>query len=737
MEGFERELTLLRQRKLLADFGEMALICPDLDEVLQEACRGASAGLGTAMSKFMQVQPDGRHFKVRSGVGWTPGVVGTVIEAIAGTPEYYSLRSGDPLIVCDCALERRFETHLFQQENGVAAFVNVLVRSPQDGSLLGIFEVDSRIPRAFDGSDVDFLRGYAILLAGCFERFRTTEALRVTERQLRDSERHYRISVELNPQIPWTADASGRITSLDHRWAAFSGLPPQQTLGHGWREFTHPEDLESLVAQWSAAFAGQTPFDAQVRLRKAGGEYRWHRVRAFLDQDNENARQQWYGTVDDIDDRVQLEIALRNWNDSLEDRIIERTQQLKEQQREREAAEAKLRQSQKMEAVGQLTGGIAHDFNNILGSLSGCLEMMQRRINAGRYAETSKYYTMAFASVKRAASLTGRLLAFSRLQPLEPTVLDANQVIADLEDLIRRTMGPAIQVSTRLEQAGSIYCDPNQLENALLNLSINARDAMPAGGSMKIQTQLFLADTYTAAQKDVEPGDYVVISVTDDGCGMEADVLRRAFDPFFTTKKIGEGTGLGLSMIYGFMRQSGGQIRIHSTPQVGTTVTLYFPSDQRPVTSADDGYGAPQLQRGQGEVLLLVEDELGVRETMSAFLRDMGYEVAEAVDSVSATVQAGKLARIDLLITDIGLPGTVNGIMLAGQLKAERPGLNVLFISGFAKAGDTNNGLAPIDILTKPFSLAELSERVARLLGAVSGPQAANCGETAGLSPDL
>lgn len=717
MEQSQRELTLLAQRKLLVDFGEMALICDDLDKVLNEACRGACEGLGTPLSKFMQIEPDGKHFYLRNGVGWTSGVVGAItVEAREGTPEHHSLQGKEPVIVQDCASEKRFLMHPFQLENGVAAFVNVLVRSPEDASLIGIFEVGSRTIRNFDQNDVDFLRGYANLLAGCFERFRTTEALHQTERELRVRERHYRISVELNPQIPWAADASGRITSIDQRWTDYSSLPRNQTLGHGWREFTHPEDIASMAQLWIKSVAGKTPFDAQVRFRKLGGEYRWHRVRAFPDQEDEAASQQWYGTVDDIDERVQLEVALRNWSDRLEDRVIERTRQLKEEQREREVAEAKLRQSQKMEAVGQLTGGIAHDFNNLLAGISGCLELMQMRIDAGRFEDVKQYQTVALASVKRASALTGRLLAFSRLQPLDPKVLDANEVVADLEDLIRRTMGPAITVSTVLKRAGNIYCDPNQLENALLNLSINARDAMDGSGSLSIQSQLFLADAITAAQKDIEPGEYVMISVTDDGCGMEPEVLRRAFEPFFTTKQIGEGTGLGLSMIYGFMQQSGGQVRIHSTPQVGTTITMYFPSDWRTAASTDDCVDEPLLRQGSGETLLLVDDETSVREVISEFLREKGYEVTEAIDSVSASAHAEKMDKIDLLISDIGLPGAVNGVMLAEQLKAERPGLKVLFISGFAKTDGTKASPAPSDILTKPFSLAELSERVARTL---------------------
>jgi PAS domain S-box-containing protein len=722
------EQALIRQRRILAEFGELALISPDLDTVIDSACSKVGEALDTHLAKFMQVDPDQRYLWVRNGVGWTPEVVGQIrVPLVQGTPEWYTLGVNQPVISPAAKHETRFELHPFLIRNGVSAFVNVIVYAPHTQLPLGIFEVDSRVDRAFSTSDVDFLRSYANLIAGCFERFRITDALKVTEAKLRESEEQYRIATKLNPQIPWTADANGAITSLDSRWSNFSGLPRDETLGQGWRAFTHPDDMPAIIEQWTHSVANSTPFDIQVRLRQLSNAYDWYHVRAFPDLDDKGHCRQWYGTVEDISERVHLETTLREWNDKLEDRIAERTKQLRDEQREREAAESKLRQSQKMEAVGQLTGGIAHDFNNLLGSISTSLELMQLRIDAGRFSELGKYHTLALTSVKRAAALTARLLAFSRLQPLEPQIVDPNAVVVGLEELIRRTMGPTIKVNCKLSHGGNINCDLNQLENALLNLSINARDAMPGGGTLTISTRLVEVNEKSATEQDFKPGPYVSLQVTDDGFGMPEEVLRRAFDPFFTTKKIGQGTGLGLSMIYGFTQQSGGQIRIHSKVGAGSTVTMYFPVDLRsvdPIADNVDSVDKPVLDtRKINEVILVVDDEAGVREMTVEFLADLGYTVFEAVDSTSAFNQVEKMRVLDLLVTDIGLPGAMNGLVLAQRLKAKHADLKVLFITGYTKAEAISEGMLLGKVLAKPFSLGELNTNVRGALGSTDSPR--------------
>ncbi|PWE38677.1 histidine kinase [Pseudomonas prosekii] len=709
------EETLLRQRKVLARFGELAVASDDLEHILDEACRLVGDALETNMAKFMLLLDDGITFLVRNGVGWTPDVVGQVrVQATVGSPEWYSLETNSPVISTDVATETRFRYHHFQTENGVKAFVNVLVLGAEGERPFGIFEVDSHTPREFTESDIDFLRGYSNLLGGVLKRSKTLGVMRSTENKLRESERHYRIAAELNPLWPWTADVAGDLSSIDQRWYEYTGLTAEQTLSREWANAVHPDDRVSLITLWDQSLVTLKPFDSQIRIRKNTGDYRWFRVRALCSLDSNGQCEQWYGTIEDIDDRVQLESALRDWNDLLEVRIGQRTQQLEAEQHERAMTESKLRQSQKMEAVGQLTGGIAHDFNNLLAGIIGSLELMQRRIDAGRFGELSRYNSVAMTSASRAAALTQRLLTFSRQQSLEPELLEPRKVLADLEEIIRRSVGPSIAVQCSFQANDRIKCDLNQLENALLNLAINARDAMPNGGTLDLRVDRCVIDQAASSEKLLPSGTYVSISVTDSGTGISPDILSRIFDPFFTTKKIGEGTGLGLSMIYGFTQQSGGQVRVHSTLGIGTTVTMYFPIDHSQPGELKTSADTPEEHEltAHNETILLVDDEAAVREMAAELLSESGYRVVEAVDSVSAIKQAEKLDHLDLLVSDIGLPGMMNGISLAAQLRLKYPKLKVLFVTGFA--GGTN--LVSVDattrVLTKPFSLNELSSRV-------------------------
>jgi len=709
------EETLLRQRKVLARFGELAVASDDLENILDEACRLVGDALETNMAKFMLLLDDGITFLVRNGVGWTPDVVGQVrVQATVGSPEWYSLETNSPVISTDIATETRFRYHHFQTENGVKAFVNVLVLDAEGERPFGIFEVDSHTPREFTESDIDFLRGYSNLLGGVLKRSKTLGVMRSTENKLRESERHYRIAAELNPLWPWTADVAGDLSSIDQRWYEYTGLTAEQTLDRQWANAVHPDDRGSLITLWDQSLVTLKPFDSQIRIRKNTADYRWFRVRALCSLDSNGKCEQWYGTIEDIDDRVQLESALRDWNDLLEVRIGQRTQQLEAEQHERAMTESKLRQSQKMEAVGQLTGGIAHDFNNLLAGIIGSLELMQRRIDAGRFGELSRYNSIAMTSASRAAALTQRLLTFSRQQSLEPELLEPRKVVADLEEIIRRSVGPSIAVQCSFQVNDRIKCDLNQLENALLNLAINARDAMPNGGTLDLRVDRCVIDQAASSEKLLPSGTYVSISVTDSGTGISPDILSRIFDPFFTTKKIGEGTGLGLSMIYGFTQQSGGQVRVHSTLGIGTTVTMYFPVDHSQPGELKTSADTPEEHQltAHNETILLVDDEAAVREMAAELLSESGYRVVEAVDSVSAIKQAEKLDHLDLLVSDIGLPGMMNGISLAAQLRLKYPQLKVLFVTGFA--GGTN--LVSVDattrVLTKPFSLNELSSRV-------------------------
>ncbi|HEY0043978.1 MAG TPA: PAS domain S-box protein [Allosphingosinicella sp.] len=394
---------------------------------------------------------------------------------------------------------------------------------------------------------------------------------------------------------------------------------------------------------------------------------------------------------------------------------VDVTERLEEQKRLRDAEDA-LRQVQKMDAVGQLTGGIAHDFNNLLTGILGSLELMQLRMQQGRHDEIERYVRAAATSANRAAALTHRLLAFSRRQPLNPQAVNANRLLTGMEELLRRTIGERIQLE--IVTAAGLWptrCDANQLENAILNLAINARDAMPDGGNLTIETcNTRLDRAYTSRVQGLQPGQYICVAVTDTGTGMTPDVIEKAFEPFFTTKPIGQGTGLGLSMIYGFARQSEGHARIYSEPGHGTTFKIYLPRHLGVADETEDQAEALTEQHaGSGEIVLVVEDEHSVRDLVVDVLRDLGYHALEAVDGPSglALIQSG--ARIDLMVTDVGLPG-LNGRQLADEARRLRPGLQVLFMTGYAESAAIASGfLEPgMEMITKPFALEAVAARV-------------------------
>ena len=415
-------------------------------------------------------------------------------------------------------------------------------------------------------------------------------------------------------------------------------------------------------------------------------------------------------------ERRRVEHDLKALAATLESLVAERTTELMQ-------SEAALRQSQKMEAVGQLTGGLAHDFNNLLTGIMGSLELLKTRVEQGRTGGLDRFITAAQGSASRAAALTHRLLAFSRRQTLEPRATDVNRLVSGMEDLVRRTVGPAIAV----EVAGpsdlwGTLVDPSQLENALLNLCINARDAMPDGGQLRIETGNLCLDERTARAYGLPPGSYVFLVVTDTGTGMTPEVAAKAFDPFFTTKPIGQGTGLGLSMIYGFVQQSGGAVRIHSAPGQGTAVRLFLPRHAGRVEDAAPSPDLSQAPRARdGDTVLVVDDEAAVRMLATEVLGELGYRTLEAEDGAAGLRVLRSGARIDLLVTDVGLPNGMNGRQVADAARSLRPGLKVLFITGYAETAVLSHGhLEPgMHIMVKPFAMEALAARVKDLLSRV------------------
>lgn len=404
---------------------------------------------------------------------------------------------------------------------------------------------------------------------------------------------------------------------------------------------------------------------------------------------------------------------MRQLTDTLEQRVTERTAALIQ-------AEEQLRQSQKMEAVGQLTGGLAHDFNNLLAGISGALELMTIRLKQGRVKDMDKYVGIAQGAARRAAALTHRLLAFSRRQTLAPRPTSVNTLVDGMIELIQRTVGPGVRLKTVAAiDPWAASVDPGQLENALLNLCINARDAMPGGGHITIRTENRVLGRNDARLYELAEGEYLCLSVVDSGTGMPPEVVAKAFDPFFTTKPIGQGTGLGLSMIYGFARQSGGQARIDSQEGQGTTVSIFLPRDHGEVEAEDLSPASRVFQEAAGETILIVDDEPSVRLLLTDLLTDLGYTPIEAADSSAGLKVLSSDVNIDLLITDVGLPGGMNGRQMAEAARQIRPDLKVLFITGYAE-GSVIGGKDPLapgmQVMIKPFAMEALASRVRELV---------------------
>ncbi len=526
----------------------------------------------------------------------------------------------------------------------------------------------------------------------------------------------FRLLADNIPALCWMADRDGFIFWYNRRWHEYCGTTDEEMEGWGWQSVHDPAMLPNVLEQWHACIADGAPFELTLPLRGADGTFRPFLTRAVPFRNTRGEITRWFGKNTDVSELVAAEAArreselrLRELNETLEQRINEAVQ-------ERAHAEEQLRQAQKMEAVGQLTGGLAHDFNNLLAGILGSLAMMRSRIAKERFEDLGRYMDAAEGAATRAASLTHRLLAFSRRQTLDPKPVELNGLVSGMVDLVRRTVGPAITVEVVAEPGlWTTLIDPGQLENALLNLCINARDAMPEGGLIRVETANCQLDAKGAAERDLPPGDYVSLSVTDTGAGMTPEVAARAFDPFFTTKPIGSGTGLGLSMVYGFARQSGGQAAIASVPGCGVTVCLFLPRHEG---VADGqmlvGSPAPAPARAvRNRTVLVVDDEPSVRMLVKDVIEDMDCVAIEAGDGVDG-MRLLREQKVDMLITDIGLPNGMNGRQLADAGRELIPGLQVLLITGFAEAAVLGDVPLPtgMQLLSKPFAIEALENAI-------------------------
>ena len=595
------------------------------------------------------------------------------------------LKRGDAVICTDVLHDpRTIAKAAALQAVSVRSIVNLPVF--EHGSFVALFFLNSARPRRWTVEEIGFVRNVADRTRTAIERrqaeHRLQELAATLEQQVTERTRERDQIWKLSRDLIVIVGAAGQCLAANPAWCNLFGTAATVAGTARFCGFVHPDDQARVEALFLLMVAGRPVAEFEARMHTQDGAHRlvsWVVVAAGGE---------CYATGRDVTDQRAVEEALR--------------------------------QSQKMEAVGHLTGGLAHDFNNLLTGIAGSLELLSTRLSQGRVGDAGRYIAAAQDAAKRAAALTHRLLAFSRRQTLDPKATDVNHLIRDMEDLIRRTVGPQVVIEV-IGAAGlwTALVDPPQLENALLNLCINARDAMPDGGWMTIETANAWLDEQAAREHQLPAGQYLSLSVTDTGVGMTPEVIARAFDPFFTTKPIGQGTGLGLSMIYGFTQQSGGQIQIESAVGQGTTMRLYLPRHHGQDNAAVDEAGRPadRPRAEQGQVVLVVDDEPTVRMLVTEVLQDLGYTTLEAADGVTGLKLLQSDPRITLLVTDVGLPGGLNGRQVADAARIARPGLKVLFITGYAEtAAIGSDHLDPgMHVLTKPFALETLASRIAEL----------------------
>ena len=679
----------------------------DMDDPAEMAFVGAETigrTLKVQRAGYGSLVDDGRTLVVDRDWAELPGQDSTVgrhdLRAFGSYHE--DLRRGEPVIIHDTHTDARtIAANL--EPFGIRALVNMPLM--EQGRIAAVLFASAPEPRNWTAEEVGFVHDALERTRSAVRRRRAENELRelaasleqqveARTRALRESEEFTRLALTSVGGVgAWNYDvttghyfcsaAVAELYGIDARQGAV-GISRQNFLAN-----VHPDDVPQLEASLMNELERAGDFELQYRIRHPDGRTRWllSRGHTYVDEMGRPLRRLGVG----------IEVT--------------RQRELEEQ----------LRQSQKMEAVGQLTGGLAHDFNNLLTGVTGSLELLQTRIAQGRINDVDRYVNAAQGAAKRAAALTHRLLAFSRRQTLDPKPTDVNRLVGGMEELIRRTVGPEITVEPMVAAAGlwPTLVDPGQLENALLNLCINARDAMPDGGKLTIETNNRWLDERMARDRDLPPGQYMSLCVSDTGTGMTPEVIAKAFDPFFTTKPIGQGTGLGLSMIYGFAKQSGGLVRIYSEIGQGTMVCLYLP---RHLGEAETAELAPELadapRAEDGQTVLVVDDEPTVRMLVAEVLEDLGYTAIEAADGAAGLKVLRSDVRVDLLVTDVGLPGGMNGRQVADAARVARPDLKVLFITGYAENAVLSHGhLDPgMHVLTKPFTMESLASRIKELI---------------------
>ncbi|MEX1108719.1 MAG: cache domain-containing protein [Dongiaceae bacterium] len=668
-----------RQQAAIAELGLMAVTVTDRDALFARATSVMAEGLSVEIGALLELMPDNTNLVLRARVGWPIDFIGKVVaQRDLGSQAGYALISREPVVVTNLAEETRFEPPLEMRERNLISGMSVVIRGRDRP--FGVLSAHTSRSQRFSAQDISFLQAITNILSAALLRGDSEHALAESERRAR----HFFESMNA---VPYCFDVDAQqYTYVGPQSMRLLGISQQEwgTVGW-WQRHMHPDDQITMDALEQVMTRRGEDYVLEYRMIAADDRLVWIRDIVHVEID-EKGHKILYGMAIDITES-------------------------KEKERQ-------LNEAQKLQAVGQLTGGVAHDFNNLLAVILGTSELMAERSRDDPVLR--KTVEQIASAAERGAALTQRLLAFSRRQALRPSETDLNALVLDMKPLLESTLGERVHVETRLApNLARTLIDPNQVESALINLAINARDAMPNGGRLVIETQnVAMLQGDPRWTDSMQPGAYVVLSVIDSGVGMDPDIKARAFEPFFTTKDVGKGSGLGLSTIYGFVRQSGGHVGIDSEPGRGTTVRLYLPRlTARPVAVLDkDDAGIPK----GNETILIVEDDPAVRRIVAGMVASLGYDTHEATDCADALQRLERNGKVDLVLTDIIMPGQIGGWELAQTVRERWPRTRVLLTSGYSDKdigeGEQANGRTPI--LSKPYRKRELARKIREVLQA-------------------